>query len=321
MWRRWRLMAPAGADGGGAGGQGSGTGAGAGTGQGAGTGTGEGKPAGGGTILSGGAPGAGAGQGNGQGAAGAGAGAGAGSTAWNWAEGVVGTGERPAWFKGDKYKSVSEQAAALPGLEAKLGAAAAFFGAPEGGRYAAPTIAAELKDKFQLDPESGLFKAFSDFAAKKGLSQAGFDELANLYAGVVVAEGEAEEASLADALGKLGANVAQRIDAVRTYVTAQVGAEGFAALDAALGTNVAAFQAFEKLIAQQANDPRLAAAGGSTGLGFSRADIEKAQFEVYADGPLKGQRKYDHDAAHRTKVDDMWRKLFPGEGHQFMGGA
>lgn len=311
MWKLFlRLMEKAGADGG-AGGGGGDPGAGGGTGGAGGTGDGKGGSSSGdgGTLLSsGGKPAGSDGQGGGKPGDG-----------WLWNEGVPGTGDRPGWYKADKYKSIAEQAAALPGLEAKLGPAAAFFGAPADGKYTMPKMPDGVAGEW--DADSPLTKGFLEFAKAEGLSQAGVDKLASFYAKTMAAESAAEEERLSDALSKLGENISTRIEAVKTYVTAKLGAEGFAALDAALGTNVAAFQAFEKLIAGVANDPRLAASGGSTGLGFTREDIEREQFKVYEDGPLKGQKIYDHDKAHRAKVDDMWRKLFPGDGHQFMGGA
>lgn len=314
MWKQFtRRMAPAGADGGGGGGSGSGDGGGA-DGKG-GQGGGDGK---GGTILSGGANAAGGAGKGGEGGQGGDAGAGGGN-AWLWNEGVPGTGDRPAWYKGDKYKSVAEQAAALPGLEAKLGPAAAFFGAPQDGKYSMPKMPEGVTGEW--DMEAPLTKAFMDFAKKEGLSQAGVDKLAGFYAATMALENQQAEVQLSEALGKLGENVGARIEAIKTYVTAKLGAEGFAALDEALGTNVAAFQAFEKLVALQANDPRLAGSGGDPGLGFTKEDVLKEQFKVFEDGPLKGQKLYDHDQAHREKVDGMWKKLYPGDGHQFMGGA
>jgi hypothetical protein len=311
MWKRFRLMAPDdGKGGGGGGGQG-----------GAGSDDGTGKPGGGdgkggqgdsGGILKQGAAGAGGDDGKG-GKPGAGAGTGDG-------------GEKPwLWFKADKYKTVDAQARAAVELETKLGPAAEFFGAPKNDKgEAVPYTLPEIKNDqgeviFEWDAEDPRVKGFQEFATKRGLSQKGFDEILSWYAGVEGEQHAAAELELSEALGKLGNNVAQRVAAVQQYVTAQVGAEGFAALDAALGTNVEAFKAFEKLIALQANDARLAGSGGKPGVGFSRGDIEKMQFETFTDGPLKGQKKYDHDAEHRKKVDGMWAQLFPGEDTQHVG--
>ena len=43
-------------------------------------------------------------------------------------DGIKGTGETPEWYKGDKYKSVAEQAKAYTELEKKFGG---FTGAPK----------------------------------------------------------------------------------------------------------------------------------------------------------------------------------------------
>jgi len=310
MWQLLlRLMAPAGSDGAAGGGSGSGDGAGASGGDGSGQGDNQGDA---GTLLS-------SGQQQGQQGGQQGSSSGAGDKAWLWNEGVPGTGDRPDWYKADKYKSIAEQAAALPGLEAKLGPAAGFFGAPQDGNYKLPAMPEGVDGEW--DPESPLTKGFIEFAKAEGFSQAGVDKLLGFYAKTMAAEQEASDVALADAMSQLGENIGTRIEAVRTYVTAKLGQEGFDALDKVLGTDVAAFQAFEKLIAGVANDPRLAASGGSAGLGFTRADIEREQYKTYEDGPNKGKRVYEVDPEHRKKVDEMWRKLFPGDGHQFMGGA
>lgn len=322
MWRLFmRLMAPDDDKGGGGGGAGAGAGAGGGAGK---PGDGGGKPGDGGILTSGKAAGAAAGDDKG-GKPGAGDGTGAAGDAWNYAENVPGTGTRPPYFKHEKYKTLADQARAAVELETKLGPAADLIGAPldKDGKPAAYALP-ELKDDkgqptWEWDPEDPQLKAFQAEAQAMGLSQKAFDRIVGMYAkGQIEATGAAE-ASLAEALQKLGPNVSARVAAVQQYVTAQVGAEGFAALDGALGTNVEAFKAFEKLIALQANDARLAGSGGKPGVGFSKADIQAEQFKTYDKGPLAGQRIYDHDAEHRKKVDGMWQQLFPGEDVQNVG--
>lgn len=326
MWKLFmRLMAPDDGNGGGGGGGQGGAGSGGGGGK-PGGGDGNGGQGAGGDkgILAGGAAGAGAGGDKG-GKPGAGGGTGADGDAWLWAENVPGTGSRPPWLKADKYKTVDAQARAAVELEQKLGPAAEFFGAPKNDKgeaipYALPEIKNDKGEVvFEWDAEDPRIKGFQDFAAKRGLSQKGFEEILTWYAGVEGEQHAQQELQLSDALQKLGPNVAARVAAVQQYVTAQVGQEGFAALDAALGTNVEAFKAFEKLIALQANDARLAGSGGKPGVGFTRADIEAEQFKTYDKGPLAGQRIYDHDKAHRAKVDGMWAQLFPGEDVQNVG--
>lgn len=308
MWHIWRrYMNAAGTDGGAGGGGGA-----AGTGTAGGQAGGDGaKPAGG--ILSGAAGGAAGGQASGQGA-GAGAGGGAAPAPWHWNDGVAGTGDRPAWYKGDKFKTVAAQAEAYVAAEAQLGPAAGFFGAPPAEGYKAPALPQGMEGAF--DTEAPLFKSFSEFAKKEGISQQGFEKLALFYAQTEAAEAEAEAARLSEALGKLGANLQPRLDAIRGYIEQHVGAEGFTALDAAIGNNVEAFGVLEKLIAVAANDGRLAGGGGATGAGFTKADIEAKRYAKVESGPNKGQDRYDVDEAYRKEVDAMWTKLYPGETNQ-----
>lgn len=326
-------------------GQGQGAGAGgsggAGQGQGAG-GQGGSGDAGGGSILSRGSAssgspgsgdaGAGAGQGQGAGAgasgaagssSGEGAGAGQGQgqgnqpAAWQLTEGVAGTGDKPAWFKSDKFKSVDKQAEAYAGLEAKLGAAAELIGAPEGD-YAVPALPQGMDG--EVDPTDPLLVGFSKVAKGMGLSQKAYEQVVQHMRGVITEQAKAEEARLSEAISQLGANLPQRVSAVQTYVTQHLGAEAFTALDNAIGTDAAAFQALEKLIAKAGGDAQLAGDGGNSGIGFTKADAEAERYKVFPEGhQLAGKRMYDHDAAHRAKVDGMWKKLFPGEDRQQVG--
>lgn len=317
---------------GGAGGAGTGGGA-----QGGGA-SGTGEQGAGGSILSsgsgasggssgqgGGGAGAGQGQGAGAGASGAGGsgsgdqGQGQGSqpNAWHLADGTPGTGDKPAWFKSDKYKSVAAQAEALPALEAKLGPAAELIGVPEQG-YAVPALPQGMEG--EVDPNDPLLKGFMGVAKDMGLSQKAFDRVVQHMRGVLVEQATAEQARLSEAVAQLGANLPARVDAVKTYLTQHVGAEAFTALDEAIGTNAAAFQALERLVAKASGDARLATEGGTGGLGFDKAAIEAERYKVFPQGhKLAGKVMYEHDAEHRAKVDGMWKKLYPGEDRQAVG--
>ncbi|HVJ22332.1 MAG TPA: hypothetical protein VM756_00185, partial [Burkholderiales bacterium] len=221
---------------------------------------------------------------------------------------------------------IAEQAQALPGLEAKLGPAAELIGAPvdKDGKPAAYALP-ELKDDkgevlWEWDAEDPSLKAFQAEAAAMGLSQKAFERIVGTYVKGQMAATEQAELQLSEALQKLGPNVAERVSAVQQFITSKIGAEGFATLDAAIGTNVDAFQALAQIVGLASNDARLAGGGGSSGVGFSRKDIEAEQFKTYEKGhALAGQRVYDHDAEHRKKVDGMWGKLFPGEDVSHVG--
>lgn len=319
MWRfMTRLMAPAGGDGSGGGG-GSGDG-----GAGGKPGGDGGKPGEGGTILSSGGKVAGAGGGDDK-AGGKGAGGGTGDgDAWNWGENIPGAGVRPPWLKHDKYKTVEAQARAAAELETKLGPHGELIGAPvdDKGQPVAYKLPEFKDDKgqplWEWDTEDPALKGFQAEALAMGLSQKAFERVISTYAKAEMEKSAAAELQLSEALQKAGPNIAVRVQAVEQFVTAKVGPDGFKLLDNALGTNVAAFQAFEKIVALASNDARLAGPGGKPST-LTKADIQAEQFKTYDDGPLKGQKIYDHDAQHRAKVDKMWAEAFPGDDFQNVG--
>jgi hypothetical protein len=231
---------------------------------------------------------------------------------------VAGSGDRPAWFKGDKFASVDKQAEAYAALETKLGPAAALIGAPEGGKYAVPALPQGMEG--EVDEADPLLVGFSKVAADMGLSQKAYETVVQHMRGVLVEQATAENARLSEAVAQLGANLPARVSAVQTYVTQQLGAEAFTALDDAIGTNAAAFQALERLVAKAGGDAQLASQGGNSGVGYTKADIEAARYKVFPEGhKLAGKSMYEHDPAHRASVDGMWKKLFPGEDRTAIG--
>lgn len=312
----------------GGGGSGSGTGGqggqgGQGGGQGGSIMSGQGGAGAGGQGGAGGAGGADGGGDGGQGGGGQGGDGGGqgGEQTWSWAEGITGTGERPPWFKADKYKTVDQQARAAVDLEAKLGPAAELIGAPEGD-YAVPTLSEEAKAKIggEFDTADPLYKMLATKAKELGLSQKAFDALAEAGALTIAEQNAADEQATADALAALGANVDARVADVERITKAIAGDDGFKALDAVVGNDVAAFVALEKILAKAATGAQLAGPGAGSGPAFSKADVEAEQFKVFPEGHhLAGKRMYDHDKEHRAKVDNMWKQLFPGEDRQQVG--
>jgi hypothetical protein len=73
-------------------------------------------------------------------------------------DGIKGTGDTPEWYKGDKYKSVAEQAKAYTELEKKFGG---FTGAPKDG-YSGPE---------GIESDDALLQELTEFAEKTGMSQ------------------------------------------------------------------------------------------------------------------------------------------------------
>lgn len=319
-----QLLETAGGDGGGGGSGGSGAGQGAG--QGAGSG-GQGGQQGG---QQGGAP-ASIMQSGGQGAGQGGGGQQGGQqgqqqpTPWAWNDATPGQGDRPAWFKHDKYKTIEAQAQAAVGLETKLGKAADLIGAPEGGNYALPEVKIPMADgkepvKWEWDLNNPMLSSFQKVANEMGLSQAAHDRIAGAVAMAMYQQQTADEQSVAQALADLGPNVENRINAVNKFVVATYGEEGFKALDAAVGANPQAWAIIEKMVAKISGDSTLANLAGMPATRMSKEQIMEKQREVYPQGhPMQGKSRYNHDATFRAEVDKMWKDAFPGEDNERVG--
>jgi hypothetical protein len=302
-WMNMRLMEGEGDGNGGGGGAGD-TGNG-GNGGDAGGGNGEGGK----TILS--SAGAGDQEGD-KGAAGAGE-----DGKWLWGEDVPGTGTVPPWLKTEKFKTVAEQAKALPALEEKIGPAAELIGAPEGD-YEVPKLPEGTEGEWDLD--DAMFKAFNSTAKEMGLSQVAYDKIVQSMGMLLATEQTEAEAKVSDALAALGTNSPERIAAVETYMQSIVDTEHWKALDTAVGNNVQAYLALEAVVAKASSDAQLSSLPGKRGLGFTREDLEKEQYKLYPEGHnLAGKSVYEHDKEHRAKVDGMWKELVPGEDIKEVG--
>jgi hypothetical protein len=216
---------------------------------------------------------------------------------WVLAEGILGKGEKPSWFKADKYKSVEAQAKAYNDLESRFGA---FKGAPPEGKY-------EFKPPenlagVQIDMNNPLMKGFNEWAAKNQLNQDGYNQVLGM-----LAQYEANQApNFARIKAQVGENADQRITAVNQWSKANLDAAGQAAIRAAMTQPNAAevFKTVEQLIAKtsQARMPKPGDDVATPGAGGAEAVMAMQG----AKGP-DGKRLYDTDPKYRQKVAAAWK--------------
>jgi hypothetical protein len=220
---------------------------------------------------------------------------------------VPGKDAKPEWFKGEKYKSVEEQAKAYPELEKRLGS---FTGAPADGKYEF-TMPEGITGEF--DVEHPIYKGFTDWAAKNQLSGKGYNELLGMFAQY--------EASVAPDMGRikseLGDNADARINSASAWAKANLGNEGFETFRAATaGANAAAvFQVIESVIAktrqvalpQPGNENP---AGGAPAQATPEAAIQAERSKLGANGQPLYFSPTAEGQAHRAKVDKMQNEYF-----------
>lgn len=222
---------------------------------------------------------------------------------WVLAEGVLGTGERPDWFKHDKYKNVSEQAKAYGELEKRFGA---FVGAPADGKYAftAPEgLAVEFDDKHPLVP------SLTDWAKTNQLGQKGYNELL----GFLARYEEAQVPNMNDLRSTLGANADTRISSVAQWAQANLSAEQYTMLRTATGGAQAAevIQLIEAVIGKT-KQVALPKPGPDVPGGAAQGEAA-IKAEQGKKGP-DGKRLWDTDPTHRAKVERMWADYYTALG-------
>lgn len=218
------------------------------------------------------------------------------------AEGVMGKGKKPEWFKADKYKTVEEQARAYVEAEKRFGA---FVGAPKDGKYEAPPMPEGIEGEFITDHP--VMQKFGEWAAKSQLSQAGYNEVLSL-----LAEYEASQVpDMAAIKQSLGANADQRIGAVTGWAKANLSPDQFAVFrdvgkTAAAGQMLQIMEAVIDKARATTTPPRVgadvAAAAPVSGLA--------AVHELHAKRGADGKLLYDTDLKYRQKVDQAYRDHF-----------
>ena len=141
-------------------------------------------------------------------------------TSWNYADNLPGEGERPDWFKSDKYKSVADQAKAYGELEKKLGS---FTGAPEGDyEITVPEEVGGVQvEEIAADPRVA---AFMEVAKNSNMSQEGFTRA--LHA-MIQAEADSRATSHDTELSRLGEHAQERLQAISNFYGQNQSAEDY----------------------------------------------------------------------------------------------
>ena len=208
------------------------------------------------------------------------------------AEGVLGAGERPSWFKADKYKSVAAQAEAYVSLESRFGS---FTGAPKDGKYDA-----KLPEDIGVTivADHPLVNEFTKWAAENQLSQVGYSTLLGM-----LGQYEASQLPNMEVIKtQVGENADARITAVGQWAKANMKPEEFQTFrEATSGTNAAAvFKTIENMVGRtrQLSMPKINGdVPGAQPGGLAAIDARQA-----AKGS-DGKRLYDTDPKYRAQVE------------------
>jgi hypothetical protein len=202
-------------------------------------------------------------------------------------DGIKGSGDTPDWYKGDKYKSVAEQAKAYTELEKKFGG---FTGAPKDG-YSGPE---------GIEGNDALLQELTEFATKTNMSQEAFGDAWELLS----AQGQAvEQVTQEQEIASLGDNAQERIKNVEGYLKNNLDAEVYEEVRN-LVTDARSIQLVEHLVRATA-PARLPIDGGDHPSGMTWSDVEAEMFKKNDSGQLLRSIDSNHEAKIQKMMKDF----------------
>ena len=202
-------------------------------------------------------------------------------------DGIKGSGDTPDWYKGDKYKSVAEQAKAYTELEKKFGG---FTGAPKDG-YSGPE---------GIDGDDALLQELTEFATKTNMSQEAFGDAWELLS----AQGQAvEQVTQEQEIASLGDNAQERIKNVEGYLKNNLDADVYEEVRN-LVTDARSIQLVEHLVRATA-PARLPIDGGDHPSGMTWSDVEAEMFKKNDSGQLLRSIDSNHEAKIQKMMKDF----------------
>jgi hypothetical protein len=202
-------------------------------------------------------------------------------------DGIKGSGDTPDWYKGDKYKSVAEQAKAYTELEKKFGG---FTGAPKDG-YSGPE---------GIEGDDALLQELTEFATKTNMSQEAFGDAWELLS----AQGQAvEQVTQEQEIASLGDNAQERIKNVEGYLKNNLDAEVYEEVRN-LVTDARSIQLVEHLVRATA-PARLPIDGGDHPSGMTWSDVEAEMFKKNDSGQLLRSIDSNHEAKIQKMMQDF----------------
>jgi hypothetical protein len=208
-------------------------------------------------------------------------------------DGIKGSGDTPDWYKGDKYKSVAEQAKAYTELEKKFGG---FTGAPKDG-YSGPE---------GIEGDDALLQELTEFATKTNMSQEAFGDAWELLS----AQNEAvQQVSHEQEIASLGDNAQERIKNVEGYLKNNLDADVYEEVRN-LVTDARSIELVEHLVRATA-PAKLPIDGGDHPSGMTWGDIEAEMFKKSDNGQLLRSI----DSNHEAKIQKMMQEFGGNKVH------
>lgn len=196
----------------------------------------------------------------------------------------------------------------------QIGAADGMFGSPES--YTKPEFELPEGSDYTLADDDPMLAAFGEFAKERNLSDKAYGDIVNFYIAQKAQEQIADKEFINAEMDRLGPNgkgmemVKQFQQQVENWTKDMPEAERDAIRK---GSEDAMYTAesfqFLKFLADRSRPAQLPDGDTAANSGISADDVRRMQTEVVADGPNKGKRRYEVDAAFRKEVQTKWMEV------------
>lgn len=210
-----------------------------------------------------------------------------------YADGIIGEGEAPEWFKADKYKSVADQAKAYTDLEGRFGA---FKGAPKDGKYEIEGI------NFEENP---LMATVAEWGIENQLSPEGLEALV-VKVGELAAQQQQEDKTAA--MEALGEKAQQRLADLASWGRNNLSPDEFSQFQG-LAQTAGHVQVLEKLIGMTKNS-KLVKTDEITTNSSNREEKERELKTKYTATNERGQRLMEVDPEYRKRVNKEMKEFY-----------
>lgn len=209
-----------------------------------------------------------------------------------FADGVVGEGEAPEWFKSKKYKTVSDQAQAYTELEGRFGA---FTGAPKEGKYEINGI------DFEDNPLMG---TVAEWGKEMQLSTEGLESLVVKVGELAQNQQDEDNATAREALGE---KAEERLKALGEWGRTNLAPEEYTQFQG-LAQTAGHVEVLEKLIGMTKNSKLVDKTQVESPNTSKNTEAElKAMYIATND---KGQRLMDTDPTYKAKVNKAYKEFY-----------
>lgn len=212
--------------------------------------------------------------------------------AWLFADGVLGEGEKPEWFKDSKYKTIADQAKAYTEAEKRLGS---FIGAPKDGKYKLEGV------DFDDNP---LMKVVADWGIDNQLSEDGLKGLVGKVNELAEAQIEEDKKT---ALEDLGANAEKRLSDLATWGKNNLEPDEFEAYQG-LAQNANHVAVLEKIIGMSKNAKLVSDDVTVPMRSPKQKDAELREMQIKTND--KGQRLIDVDPEYRKEFERQMAEFY-----------